>query len=72
MARWRSSEIRCGQLEEENRRLKQLVADLTFDKVILQEVPANRLKPARAQTRSGARGARAASHRGATSVGWSR
>lgn len=26
------------QLEEENSRLKQLVADLTLDKVILQEV----------------------------------
>jgi putative transposase len=26
------------QLEEENRKLKQLVADLTLDKVMLQEV----------------------------------
>ena len=30
------------QLEEENRKLKQLVADLTLDKVILQEVLAKR------------------------------
>ncbi len=29
---------RLRQLEEENRKLKQLVADLTLDKVILQEV----------------------------------
>ncbi len=28
---------RLRQLEEENRKLKQLVADLTLDKVILQE-----------------------------------
>jgi putative transposase len=33
------SEIRrLRQLEEENRRLKQLVADLTLDKAMLQEV----------------------------------
>jgi putative transposase len=29
---------RLRQLEEENRRLKQLVADLTLDKAMLQEV----------------------------------
>jgi len=31
---------RCGlrQLEEENRKLKQLVADLSLDKVMLQDV----------------------------------
>lgn len=29
---------RLRQLEEENRRLKQLVADLTLDKTMLQEV----------------------------------
>ena len=33
---------RLRQLEEENRTLKQLVADLTFDKVILQEVLAKK------------------------------
>lgn len=33
------SEIRrLRQLEEENRRLKQLVADLTLDKAMLQDV----------------------------------
>ena len=37
------SELRkLRQLEEENRRLKQLVADLTLDKVILQEVLAKK------------------------------
>ncbi len=29
---------RLKQLEEENRRLKQLVADLSLDKVMLQDV----------------------------------
>ncbi len=29
---------RLRQLEDENRKLKQLVADLTLDKVMLQEV----------------------------------
>ena len=29
---------RLRQLEDENRRLKQLVADLTLDKAMLQEV----------------------------------
>ncbi|MGC3975632.1 MAG: IS3 family transposase [Nitrospira sp.] len=39
---------RLRQLEEENRKLKQLVADLTLDKVILQEVLATKgLKPMR-------------------------
>ena len=33
---------RLRQLEEENNRLKQLVADLTLDKVILQEVLAKK------------------------------
>lgn len=35
----RVAELRClRQLEEENRKLKQLVADLTLDKHMLQEV----------------------------------
>jgi putative transposase len=34
---------RLRQLEEENRKLKQLVADLTLDKVMLQEVLAKKL-----------------------------
>jgi putative transposase len=33
---------RLRRLEEENSRLKQLVADLTLDKVILQEVLAKK------------------------------
>ena len=33
---------RLRQLEEENRKLKQLVADLTLEKVILQEVLAKK------------------------------
>ena len=33
---------RWRQLEDENSRLKQLVADLTLDKVILQEVLAKK------------------------------
>jgi putative transposase len=33
---------RLRQLEEENRKLKQLVTDLTLDKVILQEVLAKK------------------------------
>lgn len=33
---------RLRQLEDENRKLKQLVADLTLDKVILQEVLAKK------------------------------
>ena len=33
---------RLRQLEEENRKLKQLVADLTLDKVIMQEVLAKK------------------------------
>ena len=34
---------RLRQLEEENRKLKQLVADLTLDKVMLQEVLTKKL-----------------------------
>lgn len=34
---------RLKQLEKENRRLKQLVADLTLDKHMLQEVIAKKL-----------------------------
>ncbi len=34
---------RLKQLEDENRRLKQLVADLTLDKQILQEVLSKKL-----------------------------
>jgi len=34
---------RLKQLEEENRRLKQLVADLTLDKQMLQEVLSKKL-----------------------------
>lgn len=32
------AEMRREQLEEENRKLKQIVADLTLDKAMLQEV----------------------------------
>jgi putative transposase len=36
---WGVSELRrLRQLEEENRKLKQLVADLSLDKVTLQDV----------------------------------
>ena len=42
---------RLKQLEEENARLKRVVADLTLDKVILQDVIAKKaLKPARKRT----------------------
>lgn len=34
---------RLRQLEEENRKLKQLVADLTLEKVMLQEVLTEKL-----------------------------
>ncbi|MDR6992806.1 transposase-like protein [Luteimonas sp. 3794] len=34
---------RLRQLEEENRRLKQLVADLSLDKVMLQDVLSKKL-----------------------------
>jgi len=34
---------RLRQLEEENRKLKQLVADLSLDKALLQEVVAKKL-----------------------------
>jgi len=33
---------RLRQVEEENRKLRQLVTDLTLDKVILQEVLTNK------------------------------
>jgi len=37
VARWRWQRSGdCGKPEEENRKLKQLVADLTLDKVMLQ------------------------------------
>ena len=42
---------RLRQLEEENSRLKQLVADLTLDKVILQEVLAKKACRPRANAR---------------------
>lgn len=58
---------RLRQLEEENRKLKQLVADLTLDKVNLQEVLAK--KPdAHAQTRAGADRYRSLLDRRAASV----
>lgn len=34
---------RLSQLEEENRKLKQLVADLSLDKVMLQDVLSKKL-----------------------------
>lgn len=38
------SELRClRQLEEENRKLKQLVADLSLDKAMLQDVLGKKL-----------------------------
>lgn len=37
---------RLRQLEEENRKLKQLVADLSLDKVILQDASKKALRPA--------------------------
>jgi putative transposase len=38
------SELRClKQLEEENRKLKQMVADLSLDKYMLQEVLTKKL-----------------------------
>ncbi len=38
------SELRClRQLEEENRKLKQIVADLSLDKAMLQAVVAKKL-----------------------------
>jgi len=43
---------RMKQLEEENRRLKQLVADLSLDKLMLQDVLQKNCK-ARASTRAG-------------------
>ena len=37
---------RLNVLEEENRKLKQLVADLSLDKQMLQDVPRKNLGPA--------------------------
>jgi putative transposase len=52
-----ASELRrVKQVDEENRRLKKLVADLSLDKQILQDVLAKRSK-ARTTTRSGRQGA---------------
>ena len=42
--RWRRRRSgACGSFEEENRKLKQRAADLTLDKVILQEVLADHI-----------------------------
>jgi putative transposase len=41
---------RLRQLEEENRKLKQLVADLSFDKVMLQDVLRKKFKAGAAKT----------------------
>jgi len=38
-----ASELRLRQLEEENRKLKQIVADLSLDKAMLQHVVAKKL-----------------------------
>ena len=46
---------RLRQLEEENRRLKQIVADLSLDKAMLQAVVAKKRSEAFASTRVGAR-----------------
>jgi putative transposase len=40
------------QLEEENRKLKQLVADLSLDKHMLQEVGRKKAQSARASARA--------------------
>jgi putative transposase len=58
---------RLRQLEEENRKLKQLVADLTLDKVILQG-SSQKKSDAHAQTRAGADRHRALLDRCAASV----
>jgi len=48
-----ASELRrLRQLEEENRKLKQLVADLSLDKVMLQDVLAKKLRGPRSVRRS--------------------
>jgi len=39
-----------NQLQDENRRLKQLVADLTLDKQMLQEVRKKSLRPSAKET----------------------
>jgi putative transposase len=59
--RWRKkyvglmpSEVRrLKQLEGENRRLKQMVADLSLDKAMLQDVRQKAPKPARARRAGG-------------------
>ena len=43
---------RLRQLEEENRKLKQLVADLSLDKVMLQDVIKKKLYGQRSAKRS--------------------
>ena len=48
---------RLKQLEEENRRLKRLVADLSLDKEMLQEVVRKKSSEAGAATRAGRRSA---------------
>jgi len=55
---WPSELKRLSQLEEENRQLKQLVADLSLDNAILQEVrhpPASSSGTGRIQLRSATR-----------------
>ena len=41
---------RLRQLEEENAKLKRLVADLSLDKAMLQDVLSKNLKPSRNRT----------------------
>ena len=41
---------RMRQLEEENAKLKRLVADLSLDKAMLQDVLSKNLKPSRNRT----------------------
>ncbi len=43
VARWASAMRRLRQLEDENRNLKQIVADLSLDKAMLQAVVAKGL-----------------------------
>ena len=48
------SEVRrMKQLEEENRRLKQMVADLSLDKMMLQNVLSKKLRGLRHRARPG-------------------
>lgn len=59
--RWKRKFVRMGvsevrklkQLEEENRKLKQLVADLSFDKHMLQEIVRKKSFEASPPTRTG-------------------